>query len=596
VQARVVIALFTLAVVLHWPTGQTDFVYDDIDFVVKNASVQSLDAVGLALHAPFPPDQPERGLYRPLTTLVYALEYAAFGAGARGYHLVSTLLYGVLVVLVYRLASVWFGAASGSAAAAALLFAIHPVHCDVVDTVAGQSELLALSLAVASLVLFLRANPPGDDPPARLARLGSALLYLLACGAKETAVLLPVVLGLHLLARDGAPAGATACLRRIFDRTSAHLGVTLIYFAGRYDALGGFGPAQSVLEGIEPVAKAATVGAVFSEYLRLLLYPDVLQLDFYYQQAIGLLPAPTLASVVGWLAAAFLVGGSAAATLGALRGRPTSLASPRGGWIAGVGTGLVFLLPVSHLFSIGALMAERFLFAPSLGFILFVTSLGAYGLQRTTLDPKRQREVALVVLAALAVSGGLRSHTRASEWRDGVALWSALARKTPNDYRPYSNAATHWIERERFDEAYDALQRAQALAPGDAAVRTNLAIISLHRGRLDEAEGILRALLAEDPADHYAWLNLGAVELQRGRASRALAYLERALDANPYYEPARQQTAMVRQQLSAARRFLLGARTVPPERRDAAFRERLAKACRLTESDECGSAFRSDFE
>ena len=77
----------------------------------------------------------------------------------------------------------------------------------------------------------------------------------------------------------------------------------------------------------------------------------------------------------------------------------------------------------------------------------------------------------------------LRSAARASEWRDGVALWSALARETPNDYRPYSNAATHWIDRERFDEAYNALQRAQALAPRDAAVRTNLAVVSLHRTR-----------------------------------------------------------------------------------------------------------------
>lgn len=586
-QARTVIALFVLGVLLHWPFGRVDFVYDDMDFVVKNASIRSIEAAATAIQAPFPPDQPERGLYRPLTTVVYTLEYALSGVDPRGYHLFSAVLYGVLVVLVYALGCVWFGRGSATAAAAALLFATHPVHCDVVDTVSGQSELLATTLAVASLLLFLRSIPAGDAPPLRGLGVGSALLYLLACGAKETAVLLPVVLALYLLARDGAPQGASACVRRILDRTSAHLGVACIYFAGRFDALSELGPAQSVLEGIGPLATAATVGAVFAEYLRLLVYPNVLQIDFYYQQAIGLLRTPTAASVVGWVAAAAVTGGTAAAVIGALRGRTTSLSSPRGCWIAGAGTGLVLLLPVSHLFSIGALMAERFLFAPSLGFILFATGLAAHGLRKSVRIPQRRRAIATLLVAALTVGGGVRTLQRAAEWRDGVALWASLARLTPNDYRPYSNVATHWIDRGQLDEAERALLRASSLAPADAAVRTNLAIVYRHRGRLDEAEAVHRALVEEDPNDYNAWLNLGALEMERGRTSRAIPHYERALAVNPYYETARIQLAAAQRQLDTARRFLFAARTIRPNERDAAFRERYDRACRIVESDEC---------
>ena len=121
-QARIAIALFALAVLLHWPSGPTEFVYDDVDFVVQNASIRSLESAALAFQLPFPPDQPERGLYRPLTTLVYVLEYGVWGDDSRGYHLVSSVLYGLLAVLVYALACDWFGRRSGTAAAAAILF------------------------------------------------------------------------------------------------------------------------------------------------------------------------------------------------------------------------------------------------------------------------------------------------------------------------------------------------------------------------------------------------------------------------------------------------------------------------------------------
>ena len=108
-QAKIVIALFAIAVLLHWPSGQVDFVYDDVDFILANASVQSIEAAIAAIQAPFPPDQPERGLYRPVTTLVYALEGSLLGTDPRSYHLFSTVLYGVLAVLVYALGCTWFG-------------------------------------------------------------------------------------------------------------------------------------------------------------------------------------------------------------------------------------------------------------------------------------------------------------------------------------------------------------------------------------------------------------------------------------------------------------------------------------------------------
>ena len=60
-------------------------------------------------------------------------------------------------------------------------------------TISGRSELLALGLSLASLLVFLRATPAGS-PQRRKAAAASAVLYALGCGAKKTAVLLPAMI------------------------------------------------------------------------------------------------------------------------------------------------------------------------------------------------------------------------------------------------------------------------------------------------------------------------------------------------------------------------------------------------------------------
>ena len=584
-QSRIAFALVALSVLLHWPFGHTDFVYDDVDFVLENASLRSFGGAFEAMLSPFPPDQPERGLYRPFAALSHAADFGLFGLDPRGHHIVNVLLYGALVWLVYALARNWFGETSPTAVAASLLFAAHPVHCDAVDTVSGRSEVLALFFMVASILLFLRASPAGSASASRRLGAASAFLYLLACGSKETAVLLPVVLVLHLLARDGAPDGALAFARRALDRTSLHLGIACIYLAVRLEVLGGFGPAQPVLEGISPLARASTAGAVFAEYLRLLVWPGVLQLDFYYQQTIGVPGRPTLQSIVGWASVSALALGWTTATVGALRGRATSLASPRGLWIAGLGSASVLLLPVSHLFDIGALMAERFLFAPSLGFVLFATGLAAHGLRRAVGDRKTRRLVAIVVVAGLATAGGVRSGMRASEWRDGVQLWESLARLTPGDYRPYSNAATHWLARGDYAAAEQMLRTALSLESGDPAVQANLAVALTQRGELAAAEEIYRTLLEQDPSSAHTWFSLGVIELRRERVARALVHFEQALSAEPNFEPARTQAAEARSRIEAARRYIHQNRVRAQESDDPDFQATFQRACKIADQN-----------
>ena len=86
------------------------------------------------------------GLYRPLTTFSYLLNYAVFGNGTHpaGYHWVNLALHGVNVSLVYLLGILVFGRAAPALALAAL-WGVHPLLTESVTNVVGRADLLAPS-------------------------------------------------------------------------------------------------------------------------------------------------------------------------------------------------------------------------------------------------------------------------------------------------------------------------------------------------------------------------------------------------------------------------------------------------------------------
>jgi len=565
-----------------------DFTYDDADFVTTNGSIRSIGSALAAFARPFPPDQPERGLYRPLTNLSYAVDYALFEDDARGYHALQVALYALVALLVFSLARALLSSEL-AAFAVALVFTVHPVHCEAVDSIAARSELLALGFALASWRLFHASSLPGAPRRRGLEGL-SALAYALACLSKETGALLPAVLVLFLLARDGAPDGAARFARRAFDATAIHIAVLLLYLAARFHVLGGLGPSAPVLAGIDLETRIITMGSVFAEYLRLSFVPTTLQLDFYYQQAIGVPSEWTLRAAFGWLGIACLLGAFASACASVLRGARTSIDDARGAAIAGLGTFFVFLAPVSHVVGIGALMAERFLFAPSFGLVLCAVALARLAGQRWIPRERARVGAAALALAALAAAGTARSVARAAEWRDGVALWESASRAAPRDYRSYSNIATHWIARGELDHAEQALLRALALEPGDRAVLANLAVVHLERGDLDAAEAIQRELLSRNPNDFVAIYNLGQIALRRFDATRALEHFERARALNPNFAQAAPLIAEVSEKIEKARQFVEDNERAAGATNDPKLLLTYARACRIIGDVACAEA------
>src|SRR5262249_53409502 len=197
------VALGSLAVlmgaVVYLNALTNPFVYDDDVTVVANASIRQLVNWRYVLLG---------HMFRPLTNQTYALDYAMWGLRPLGFHLTGLLLHLVNVALVFRLGlavvrdqrregrepgELSTGAIAGNDAVAvaflaAALFAVHPMQTEAVGYVSGRADVLSATGFVLAVLAFRRVLL-GDW---RWLVPGLAL-YGLACGAKEVAIGLPLV-------------------------------------------------------------------------------------------------------------------------------------------------------------------------------------------------------------------------------------------------------------------------------------------------------------------------------------------------------------------------------------------------------------------
>ncbi|MFO0759405.1 MAG: hypothetical protein U0359_23125 [Byssovorax sp.] len=125
--------------------------------------------------------------FRPLTSLLFALDHVVYGRNPVGYHLTAILLYTALLFATGRLYRRVLGpveATSTTAALALLLFAIDASHGQALAWVACRHLIVTALPAVLGLLALLRYREERWRPGLGLAALGLAVA--LFCG--ESAV------------------------------------------------------------------------------------------------------------------------------------------------------------------------------------------------------------------------------------------------------------------------------------------------------------------------------------------------------------------------------------------------------------------------
>ena len=510
---RAALLVGALGIVIHAGSLANGFAYDDDTIVAGDSGIHTLAALPARLAQPYWPSTSGSliGNWRPLTTGLFGLTWAASGGSPVVFHLVAIVLHGVATALVVLLLAQLM--AAEAAALGGLLFAVHPVHVEAVANVVGTAEPLAAILLLTAALVHLGAGERLRLPRA----LGVACLYALAIMAKEGAVVLPLFL--LLLDASRTELGGRRLWTYVRDRGPLYLllaAVLAVSMIARWTVLGRAlaAPAPPGAEALLVIPRIWTVAQVWPHYLRLLLVPFDLSAD-YAPAVVPIAFGWTPLGVAGVITALVSMGG---AWLAWRRGAPLA---PGRGSARVVGLAILWtgtaLLPVANvLFLSNIFLAERTLYMASVG------AAGALGWILVELSRERPRVVVAAVVGVTLAFTAV-SVRRVRVWRDTDTVMSTLLDEHPGSGRAWLAFGHRLAEQRSFPEARRAYGISIGLLNSDYQVSTDVASRLMAMDRPASARFLLKRAWKDHPEWSTAPGLLAAVELGEGRYTEAAA-------------------------------------------------------------------------
>jgi hypothetical protein len=126
----------------------------DDAMVTRNHPLTSkgLSAIGEIFTSPYYSDAMGYAYgYRPMVHLSFALEHDIFGETPGAGHFINVILFALSVILFFKLLVKWLGEKNVVyAAIATVLFAVHPIHTEVVASLKNRDEILAFLFVIWS--------------------------------------------------------------------------------------------------------------------------------------------------------------------------------------------------------------------------------------------------------------------------------------------------------------------------------------------------------------------------------------------------------------------------------------------------------------
>jgi tetratricopeptide (TPR) repeat protein len=462
--------LVALVVIVVAPTLVNGFVNDDVRIITDNSLLHSLRNSPQIWESSY---WPSGRLYRPLTMQLFAIQWAVGGGDPLIFHLTNGVLYLLVVLAYYRLASRLLPRTPAFVSSAVLI--CHPVHTEVVANIVGQSELLVAVIALVMVERYLTWRERGDLTLWQ--RWALVLMVVGAIAAKETGYIFPALLFAAEITIVKDQRGMRERMRALAPLVGLFAGVVvaaLLLRAILLGSLGGETPATA-FDGLSSTHRAIAMLSIVPQWLRLLTWPSHLQGEYGPPG----LPVDTTIGF-GHLFGLGIVVAGIGAGMWARRSSPAVT--------FGLLWAVIALAPVSNVFfATGVVLAERTLFLPSCGFTL---AIGAgLGMMMTRSAPVSR--IALATIILITIAGAVRSMSRARTWSTQERYFRDLTIDAPLTYRAWMMKGIYDLGEHRYTTAEQALARALELYPRDPMIFENYGQVLRVTSRYDMAITVL---------------------------------------------------------------------------------------------------------
>ena len=474
-----------LLLMIYAQTAGFEFInYDDESYVTANPSVLG-GLTGQSITWAF--SSVKDFYWHPLTWLSLMLDVTLFGPEPGALHMVNVALHIGTVVLVFLALHRLTGQKTRSMVVAAL-FGLHPLRVESVAWVAERKDVLSGLLAAWTILAYARhVKQPGPK------RYGVVLLlFALACMAKPSVVILPVL----LLLVDYWPLQRRAFVEKVpmFAMAAALTLVTVVgqKQSGALDLAGPIPPGTRVLNAIYSLG----------QYLRTSFWPTGLALIYPYPKEF-----PGVAIVAG-----ILIGVTAAAIWQRVA-RPWLLT----GWL----WFLVGLLPTLGLIQAGAQgRADRFTYIAHIGLLVALVWLAA------EFVPKR---ILPVTLAGVVLALTFLSWRQTALWANSRTIFAHTLAETSDNWLGEFSYGLAMLKENRVEDYHRHMLRAATLNPNHAISRYHLGRLAAQSGQTREAERWFAETVRLKPDYADAHYSRAAMLMALGRPAEALPTFELAL-------------------------------------------------------------------
>jgi len=537
-----------LLCVVSWlafgPALEGELVYDDHYIVAQNPQIANWSGVWTSFTSSYWEflDESARdrvGYYRPLSGVLLTVCYQIGGTNPAVYHWLNLILHVAACIAAWRLGARLFRSQE-IGFAAALLFAVHPLHVESVAWISALHDPLYTLFGFVALERFLAWREDGAQGMPWVAGVS----FLAALLSKDAAIaLIPVALVIDYGRQRYEPnqRGGKCGPFKPFVRSYAPFACALlIYLTLRVITYGelaaGLGK-QTTDFGVDFARLIALRAELFGGALALLAWPAEQNLfrPFHPELPDGALTIPLIAMGV-WAALTLIA---------KLRHQKPLLAT-------------LLILPAAispvllRVESVGTFpLSDRFLYFSVIAFTLWLAG---------TAWKYLPRGAAWAVVIGATLGYGKQSFEGSRVWLNERVLFEDALGKNPDNPNVYWSLGR--VELQDYEQSGDTrkLVRARSLFERgmdllEAAAKDDFTIFATKDDHLQMNLGLAFAVLQEEqksefkdfevparifqdvtlhyPASERGWIGLGVARMLQQRPDEARAQFEKALEINP---------------------------------------------------------------
>lgn len=522
--------LFVVSILVYTNSLQNTFVYDDVFTITDNYFIRDWSN----FYALFTNDyftSSGEVTYRPVVTFSYFLDYSIWRLNPLGFHLTNVLLHAGNVILVYLLISRLVSDRTVPFLTG-ILFALHPILTEAVNGISYREDLLAAFFFLGAILLFIQ--PARRNPQSKIRNYRyplSLFSYLLALCSKEMAITLPLVIVLlEWLLGD-----KKTIQRNVIKYYTGFILVSGFYLFLRFVWFHNPVEKQLSYPDNSIFVNLLTMPKVLCSCIKLLFFPFRFNAEYIISHTKSPFAFTFPYSIV------FLC------VIGFITCKCYHYSKEVFFFILWF---FITLLPMLNIIPIANIMAERYLYLPSIGFCTIITyiltsiwkraqiffspggilQVGGYTKGRGVL----QYAPSSLLLLLLVVPYSLFTVTRSRVWRDPLTFWSKTVEDSPGSARAHNNLGMIFHQEGKTDSAIREFQTAVALEP-DPEYHHNLGMAYQQKGLKEEALREYRVVLAVNPSSAITHNNIGNLLIDKGCFDEGISKFKEAVRLKPHY-------------------------------------------------------------